>query len=106
MASSRRPANQEVLAKIEKVFEDIADNLAQEETISIPLRCKRPPPHQSDVDVPSVLTQVSFPGATPTEARQFSTSLSTLRLSSFSTADANASRGLTDPRTHSRSIVQ
>lgn len=106
MASVRRPANQEVLAKVEKVFEDIADNLIREESISIPLRYKKPASTLPEAEVSSVLTHVSFPGATPQEARQFSELLSMLPHSNSSDIDANVSRGLTDPRTHPRSTLQ
>jgi len=75
MASSRRPASQEVIAKIEKVFEDIADSLLRKEEISIPLRYKKPASSQPDAESSSVLTNVSFPARTPQEARRFSDDL-------------------------------
>lgn len=97
MASIRRPANQEVLAKVERVFEEIADNLLREENISIPLRYKKPASTRPEAEASSVLTHVSFPGATPQESRQFSEFLSTLRLFKISDTDADASRCFTYP---------
>ncbi len=76
MASSQRPANQEVVAKVERVFEDIADSLLRKEEISIPLRYKKPASSQHDAELSIAVTKVSFPARTPQEARRFSTALS------------------------------
>jgi len=75
MASAQRPANAEVITKIETVFENIADSLLHEETISIPLKYKKPTPTASNRlndSLPTELTNVSFPSKTPGEARRFS----------------------------------
>ncbi len=87
MASSHRPANAEVIEKIEDIFENIADSLLREENpcvplndIFIPLRYKK---HRSpNADAPSLLddepedafTNVSFPAkGRPKEAWRFGT---------------------------------
>lgn len=88
MASYQRHANAEVIAKIEAIFENIADSLLNEENpyvpvndIFIPLRNKK---HTlSDGNAPSLFdaepsdgfTNVSFPAkGRPKEAWRFSTS--------------------------------
>lgn len=87
MASSHRPANAEVIAKIETIFENIADSLLNEENpyvpvndIFIPLKYKKhaPPstdaPSSPDAEPSDVITNVSFPArGRPKEAWRFST---------------------------------
>ncbi len=76
MASRRRAANLEVIAKIEDIFEDITDNLLRENELSIPLRNKRtkaPITDESEAELSSELMVVSFPAKTPQEAWRFST---------------------------------
>ena len=88
MAIPHRPANAEVIAKIEAVFENIADSLLSEENpcvpvrdIFIPLRYKKRAILNRDGDTPSLcdaepsddFTNVSFPArGRPREARRFS----------------------------------
>jgi hypothetical protein len=75
MTSVRRHANVEVITKIEKIFENIADSLLREEELSIPLRYKKPQtafPQEANAEVSTELTNVSFPAKTPREARSFS----------------------------------
>lgn len=88
MASSHQPVNAQVIAKIEAVFENIADSLLDEENpsvpvndIFIPLRYKK---HASNNDTTSSLldtvpsddiTNVFFPAkGRPKKAWRFSTS--------------------------------
>ena len=89
MASSHPPANAEVIAKIEAVFENIADSLLSEENpyvpsrdIFIPLRYKRHTASDShapgilDTDSSHDFTNVSFPArGRPKEAWRFSMAL-------------------------------
>ena len=75
MASVRRPANVEVIAKIETVFENIADSLLRGEELSIPLRHKKLQStslDRADAKLSTEFTKVSFPAKTPREAWRFS----------------------------------
>ena len=73
-ASCQRAA--EVIAKLESIFEDIADKLLREDSISIPLRYKKRSfglTSQASNEPSSIrLTHVSWPAKTPEEARRFS----------------------------------
>ncbi|KAL2040644.1 hypothetical protein N7G274_006623 [Stereocaulon virgatum] len=74
MTSVGRHANVEVITKIEKIFENIADSLLRQEELSIPLRYKKlqpMTPHEATAELSSELTNVSFPAKTPREARSF-----------------------------------
>ena len=87
MASSHRSANVEVIAKIEAIFENIADSLINEENlyvplkdIFIPLRYKKQAtsngdaPNRFDAQPSDDFTNVSFPArGRPKEAWRFST---------------------------------
>ena len=87
MASSHQPANAQVIAKIEAVFENIADSLLDEENpsvpvndIFIPLRYKKHASHDATTSslidtVPSDdITKVFFPArGRPKKAWRFST---------------------------------
>ena len=82
MASQRRPANLEVIAKIEDIFEDITDSLLCEIEMSIPLRNKRtksPMTVEPEAELSSELMIVSFPAKTSQDARRFSTYASNSR---------------------------
>ena len=75
MTSVRRPANVEVIAKIETLFENIADSLLREEELSIPLRHKKLQSTSldgADAELSTEFTKVSFPAKTPREAWRFS----------------------------------
>ena len=73
MASSPGVANDEVIAKVEKVFENIVDNLCQEEPISIVLKYNQSSSSLSgNPEQPSNFRSHSFPGSTPQEAWRFS----------------------------------
>ncbi|MCJ1275954.1 hypothetical protein MMC21_003759 [Puttea exsequens] len=82
MTSHQRSANVEVVAEIERVFENIADGLLGEEPISIPLRYKKQGSslEHSDSTHPSSITHVTFPSKTPGEARRFAVLLRILEL--------------------------
>ena len=75
MASSVRLQKEETIAKVEKVIEDIVENLYQGNQVGIPLKhrawpstvCAQPPKDDS-----STITEVHFPARTPQEARRFS----------------------------------
>ena len=87
MASFLRPANAEVIAKIEAIFENIADSLLNEENpyrpvndIFIPIKYKKnvPPsndmPGLFDAESSEDFRKVSFPArGRPKEAWRFST---------------------------------
>ena len=87
MASSHRSANVEVIAKIEAIFENIADSLINEENpyvplkdIFIPLRYRKQAtsngdaPNRFDAQPSDDFTNVSFPArGRPKEAWRFST---------------------------------
>ena len=74
MTSSHMPSNKEVLAKIEQIFENIADRLREQEDLAIPLIFKKRPSTSSgqfdDHVVPSI-ENIMFPGRSPREARRF-----------------------------------
>ena len=81
MASARRPATLEVIARIEDIFENITDGLLREDELTIPLRCKKTQSTALDeleAELSCKLTNVSFPAKTSQEAWRFSTHLSTL----------------------------
>lgn len=87
--ASYRPANAKVIAKIEAIFENIADSLLKEENpyvplhdIFIPLRYKKHIPSDGntaslfDTEPSNDFTNVSFPArGRPKEAWRFSTTL-------------------------------
>lgn len=87
MASSHRPANAEVIAKIEAIFENIADSLLEEENpnvprndIFVPVKYKKRAPRITDTPSPldagpsDDFTKVCFPArGRPREAWRFST---------------------------------
>ena len=82
MASARRPATVEVIAKIEDIFNNITNSLLREDELKIPLRCKKCPSTTLDeleAELSSKLTSISFPAKTPQEAWRFSTQVSTSR---------------------------
>ena len=101
MAPSHPSANAEVIAKIEAVFENIADSLSNEENpcvpskdIFIPLRYKKratsdgATPSHSNAESADHFKNVSFPArGRPKEARRFSTT--GLRGFGFNGADAS-----------------
>ena len=75
MASARRPATLEVIAKIEAIFENATDNLLREAELIIPLRCKKSQSTALDeigTELSYKLTYVSFPAKTRQEAWRFS----------------------------------
>ena len=86
MASSHRPAKAEVIAKIETIFENIADSLLEEENpnvprndIFVPVKYKKRAPHNTnppstlDAEPSEHFTKVCFPArGRPEEARRFS----------------------------------
>ena len=79
MASARRPATLEVIAKIEDIFNNITNSLLREDELTIPLRCKKSQSTTLDeleAELSSKLTSVSFPAKTPQEAWRFSTQVS------------------------------
>ena len=81
MASARRPATLEVIAKIEDIFENITNSLLREDELTIPLRCKKSQSKTLDeleAELSYKLTYVSFPAKTAQEAWRFSTQASTL----------------------------
>ena len=80
MASARRPATLEVIAKIEDIFENITSSLLREDELTIPLRYKKSQSAILDelkAELSSKLTNVSFPAKTAQEAWRFSTQAST-----------------------------
>ena len=75
MASARRPASLDVIAKIEAIFENITDSLLREDELTIPLRCKKSQSTTIDeleAELSCNLTNVSFPAKTPQEEWRFS----------------------------------
>ena len=76
MASARRPASLEVIAKIEVIFENITNNLLREDELTIPLRYEKSRSTTLDeleAELSCKLTNVSFPAKTPQEAWRFGT---------------------------------
>ena len=75
---SRQAKPTELIAKVEKIFSEISDDLSRGRCISIPLKSKLPSTNdrsEASGDPSSIVTNVSFPGRTPQEARRFSTVL-------------------------------
>ena len=77
MATASHQRTADVTAKIEAVFEGVAESLLRQDSISIPLRYKRKistMPTSVLTGPPEIrLTHVSWPAKTPEEARRFST---------------------------------
>ena len=74
MTSSHTPSKNEVLAKIEQIFGDIADKLREQEDLANPLVFKkraRTLSSQHDSQPAPLLENVMFPGRSPREARRF-----------------------------------
>lgn len=83
MASARRPATLEVIAKIEDIFENITSSLLREDELTIPLRYKKSQSAILDelkAELSSKLTNVSFPAKTAQEAWRFTVLLRILEL--------------------------
>ena len=82
MASARRPATLEVIAKIEDIFENMTNSLLRDDELTIPLRCKKSQSitlDELEAELFCKLTNVSFPAKTPQEAWRFSTQVLTSR---------------------------
>ncbi|KAK0510386.1 hypothetical protein JMJ35_006818 [Cladonia borealis] len=83
MASARRPAALEVIAKIEDIFENITNSLLREDELTIQLRCKKSQSTTLDeleAELSWKLTYVSFPAKTAQEAWRFTVLLRILEL--------------------------
>ena len=101
MASARRPATLEVIAKIETIYEDITDSLLREDELTIPLRCKKSQSTTLDeleAELSCKLTHVAFPAKTPQEAWRFSVQTSASR--DLAIADMISSCTAPYPRAH------
>ena len=107
MASARRPASLDIIAKIEAIFENITDSLLREDELIIPLRCKKSQSTALDeleTEPCTKLTKVSFPAKTPQEEWRFSTQKSASR--GLAVANMISSCTAPYPRAHTPSVVQ
>ena len=107
MASARRPASLDVIAKIEAIFENITDSLLRADELTIPLRCKKSQSTTIDeleAELSCKLTNVSFPAKTPQEEWRFSMQASISR--GLAIAESMSSCTASYPRAHTRSVVQ